>query len=203
MTKFFMGKEVRIDRGGPESRVGKLLDVFDDHLVLLTKEDGVVYYNTSHIKSVTVNSKEQRETNTDIPMDFEYKKAESFHSLLDNLKLQWVKINRGGPEKIEGIIYAANKDFVSLINNDELVHISLSHIRNISKGVKPENANDEKSKQQHQDSQEKMSRSKSNLEKANDKKSENKNQDSQEKMSQSKSILDKANDKKSDTLFFS
>jgi spore coat protein B len=58
MTKSLLGKAIKIDRGGPESRIGKLLDIYDDHLVLLTEEDGVLYYNTNHIKSVTENAKD-------------------------------------------------------------------------------------------------------------------------------------------------
>ncbi|MCM2532193.1 hypothetical protein NDK43_06995 [Neobacillus pocheonensis] len=115
-----------------ESRVGKLLDVYNDHLVLLTEEDGVVYYNTDHIKSVTENTKDQLELNIVIPKDFEYKKADNIPSLLEILKFQWVKINRGGPEKIEGVLCDINNNMVSLINKEEIVHISLFHLRNIS-----------------------------------------------------------------------
>jgi spore coat protein B len=118
--------------------------------------------------------------NTEIPEDFEYKKAADFHSLLDILKFQWVKINRGGPEKIEGVLCDLNKDIVSLVNNEEIVHISLFHIRNISNGLMIEKANDEKSENQSQDSQSELK-----LETATDEKSENQNQDSQEKMFQS------------------
>jgi spore coat protein B len=53
INKYFIGKVIRVDRGGPESRIGMLLDASEDHLCLLTEEDGVVYYNTKHIKSFT------------------------------------------------------------------------------------------------------------------------------------------------------
>ncbi|MCM2531940.1 hypothetical protein NDK43_05475 [Neobacillus pocheonensis] len=132
MMKSFLGKVIKIDRGGPESRVGKLLDVYNDYLVLLTEEDGVVYYNTHHIKSVIENTKEPFEFNIVIPEGFEYKKADNILSLLEILKFQWVKINRGGPEKIEGILCDVNNDMVSLINKEEIVQISMFHLRNIS-----------------------------------------------------------------------
>ncbi|MEH7480819.1 hypothetical protein V7157_06840 [Neobacillus drentensis] len=57
INKYFIGKVIRVDRGGPESRIGMLLDASEDHLCLLTEEDGVFYYNTSHIKSFTDNIK--------------------------------------------------------------------------------------------------------------------------------------------------
>ncbi|MDQ0200212.1 hypothetical protein [Neobacillus ginsengisoli] len=132
MIRSFSGKVIRIDRGGPDSRIGKLLDVYDDHLVLLTEEDGVVYYNTEHIKSVTENTNEKLDCNFEIPEGFEYKKADNFNSLLSTLKYQWVKINRGGPEKIEGILGDVNNDNLLLINKEEIVRISMFHLRNIS-----------------------------------------------------------------------
>ena len=48
----FIGKTVKINRGGPESIVGRLIAVHADYIVLLTK-DGIVYVNTAHIKSIT------------------------------------------------------------------------------------------------------------------------------------------------------
>jgi spore coat protein B len=148
MWKSLVGKTIKVDRGGPESRVGKLMDVLDDHLVLLTADDGVVYYNTQHIKSVTENSKDLVNLGIVVPDNFEYKTAESFQSLLDQLKFQWVKINRGGPEKLEGVLSESNKDFVSLINKEEVVRLSTYHIRNISYGLKVEKAKNEQSDDQ-------------------------------------------------------
>jgi spore coat protein B len=157
MWKSLVGKTIKVDRGGPESRVGKLMDVLNDHLVLLTADDGVVYYNTHHIKSVTENSKDLVNLGITIPEDFEYKTADSFSGLLDQLKFQWVKINRGGPEKLEGVLSDINKDFVSLINKEEVVRLSTYHIRNISYGLKIEQAKNEKSNDQ--DSEEYVSQS--------------------------------------------
>ena len=158
MMKSLVGKIIKVDRGGPESRIGKLLDVNDDFLVVLTEDDGVVYYLTHHIKSVTENAKEQLEFNIEVPEGFDYKKAEHFQGLLDALKFQWVKINRGGPEKLEGVLSDVNKDFVSLINKEEIVRLSMFHIRNISYGLKIEKAKDEKSEGQD-NSQESASQS--------------------------------------------
>ncbi|MBT2727931.1 hypothetical protein J7E63_13380 [Bacillus sp. ISL-75] len=138
IMKCFIGKVIRINRGGPESRIGMLLDASDNLIVLLTEEDGLVYYNTSHIKSFTDNMKEQMEFNIKVPKDFKFKKAANFQDLLDTLKLKWIQINRGGPEKLEGVLCEVNKDFVFLINNGEIVRLSMSHIKSISYGVKIE-----------------------------------------------------------------
>lgn len=138
MMKSLVGKIVKIDRGGPDSRIGKLMDVYDDHLVLLTEDDGVVYYCTHHIKSVTENAKDQLEFDIEVPEEFEFKKADSFQGMLSSLMYQWVKINRGGPEKLEGVLGEVATDYVSLINKEEIVRLSMFHIRNISYGLKVE-----------------------------------------------------------------
>ncbi|MDQ6597647.1 hypothetical protein E2K98_05655 [Bacillus salipaludis] len=131
LLRSFVGKVINIDRGGRGSKVGKLLDVYNDYFVLLTEEDGVVYYNTQHIKSVTENTKGFKNEFTE---DFEYKKANNLLSLLENQKLQWIKINHDGPEKIEGILFDINDDMMTLIFNDEIVRISMFHLRTIRMG---------------------------------------------------------------------
>ncbi|MFJ5763113.1 hypothetical protein ACIQAA_29145 [Neobacillus sp. NPDC093182] len=149
--KYLIGKVIRVDRGGPESRIGKLMDASDDHIALLTEDEGVVYYNTKHIKSLTDNVKGEMKSNIEVPNDSEFKKAGNFQDLFESLKLKWVKINRGGPEKVEGVITEVNKDFVVLINNQEIVHVSMFHIKNMSYGVKIEKAEKEKSDNQASD----------------------------------------------------
>ncbi|MGG1680365.1 hypothetical protein ACIFOT_32525 [Neobacillus sp. NRS-1170] len=150
MFKYFLGRVIRVDRGGPESRIGKLMDASDDYIVLLTEDDGIVYYNTHHIKSFTEDIKGQMEFNIEVPKDFEFKKAANFQNLLNSLKFQWVKINRGGPEKLEGVLSDITKDFVSVINKEELVRLPMFHIKNISYGVKIEK--DEEAKSYNQSS---------------------------------------------------
>lgn len=148
MINSLIGKIIKIDRGGSESRIGKLMDVYDDYLVILTEDDGVVYYNSYHIKSLSESVKEEIDFNIVVPEDFEFKKAENFEGLLDSLTYQWVKINRGGPEKLEGVLSHVNKDSVTLINKEEIVRLSMFHIRNISYGLKIEQAEEDKSDNQ-------------------------------------------------------
>jgi len=137
-------KVIKIDRGGPESRVGILLSAADDHITLLTKEDGIIYYNAQHIKSITNNSKHQAEFNLDIPKDFEYIQADDFKGVLDCLTLQWVRINRGGPETLEGVLEGVTDDFVTIVANEEIIRVALFHIRNVSYGVKVEKTKEDK-----------------------------------------------------------
>ena len=177
--KYFIGKVIRVNRGGPESRIGKLMDASDDHIALLTEDEGVVYYNTKHIKSLTDNVKGKMKFNIEDPIDFEFKKADNFQDLLESLKLKWVKINRGGPEKVEGVITEVNKDFVVLIDNQEIVRLSMFHIKNISYGVKIEKAEKEKSDDQASDKAGNQSNNQSNNQ---SKTAESKKQQSRQKV---------------------
>jgi spore coat protein B len=136
LMNMHVGKTIRVDRGGPESRIGKLLAVFEDFFVLLTEKDGVVYYKTNHVRSITESSKDAMKLGLKIPEKLEFKTAENFHKLLESIRFQWVKINRdGGPESLEGVLSDANKHYASLIVNEEVVRFSLKHIRNISYGL--------------------------------------------------------------------
>lgn len=124
-------KMIRIDRGGPESRVGKLIGVYNDYIALLTKEEGVIYYRTQHIKSITENVKDIKADELG-EEEVEPIIAASFTQLLDHLKLQWVQINRGGPEKLEGVLNDMTDDIVTVVANKEVIRLSSFHIRNIS-----------------------------------------------------------------------
>jgi len=135
---FLQGKVVKIDRGGPESRVGQILSVADDYITVLTEEDGVVFYNTHHIKSLTDNVKQGLDLEFNIPEDFEYIKAQDFRSVLASLRFRWVQVNRGGPEVLEGVLDEAAKDYITIISNEEVIRLSMFHIRSISYGVKVE-----------------------------------------------------------------
>ena len=57
-------------------------------------------------------------------------------------------VDERGPEKLEGVISEINKDFVSLISKEEVVRVSMWHIRNISYGLKVESEKQEESKDQ-------------------------------------------------------
>ncbi|MFP5111708.1 hypothetical protein ACSU64_04940 [Bacillaceae bacterium C204] len=148
IMKCFIGKVIKVDRGGPESKIGMVMDASDDLLVLLTEDDGVVYYNTKHIKSFTDNTKDHMEFNIKVPKDFKFIKASNFQDLLDSLKFKWIKINRGGPEKLEGVLTEVNKDYVFLINNQEIVRLSMNHIKSISYGLKIERVKEKSDTQQ-------------------------------------------------------
>jgi spore coat protein B len=131
-------KIVRFDRGGPESRIGKLLDVYPDYLVLLTDEDGVVYYKTHHLKSITEEVKYGLPFYTEVPEGFSYITADNFHQLLSEMRNKWITINRGGHEKLSGVLSDISDDYVTMVVGSEVIRLSTFHIRNFSYGLKPE-----------------------------------------------------------------
>ncbi|MEK5146357.1 MAG: hypothetical protein WBB56_08840 [Psychrobacillus psychrotolerans] len=146
MLLSLVDKVIKVDRGGPESRVGLLLSAEDDYFTLLTENDGIIYYSTQHIKSLTNHSKNETEFNLEIPKDFEYIQAEDFKGILNCLTLQWVKINRGGPETLEGVLDSVTDDYAIIVANEEIIRVALFHIRNISYGVKIEKTKKDKDK---------------------------------------------------------
>ncbi|PLT35301.1 hypothetical protein [Bacillus sp. V5-8f] len=156
MMKSLLGKTLRVDRGGHESRVGKLLAIGEDHLTLLTKEDGIIYYKAHHIKSVTENSKNQMPLDLEIPENFELTQTANFKEALNSLKYQWVKINRGGKESLEGVLDDINDDFVTVVKNEEVIRIATFHIRNISYGemIGKPTKEEAKSKEEEKETQE-------------------------------------------------
>jgi spore coat protein B len=138
-----IGRRVRIDRGGPESRSGRLISVKPDHAVVYVEGEGILYYKTSHIKSISLDARDYSDLNTLYDMPSSYLDVETFDDVLRNLKYHWVQINRGGPEKVEGVLSDSYADRVLLIINNEIITILKYHIRNISYGVSKENKNKE------------------------------------------------------------
>ncbi|MBN8209600.1 spore coat protein [Bacillus sp. NTK071] len=173
--KDYIGHNVQINRGGPEKQIGELLDLQNDFLTVKGENDVVFYYQTTHLKSVTVNTKEELEvTVTPIPEKkvVTFAKADNFNDLLKNFQYSWVQINRGGPEKVEGALLSIAEDHVILAKDAELMHISMFHIKSVSN---PVNNNQEEDSNENTDSNDKQngneSKNDENKEKNNQKNS--------------------------------
>lgn len=138
LMNFLLNKVVKVDRGGPESRIGKVLNAQTDYFTLLTEEDGVVFYKYQHIKSITHDSKNGMKLNVEVPEDFPFAPFKDFKSLLTELRHKWVKVNRGGPESVEGVLEEVFDDFITIVKNNEVIRVAMYHIRNISYGIKSE-----------------------------------------------------------------
>lgn len=142
-----MNKVIRVDRGGPESRIGKLMAAEDDHFVLLTEKDGIVYYKTQHIKSITLNSRDGMEFSVEDPATDSYLLAPDFKTVVSSLRHHWVKVNRGGPEMLEGIMDEVSDDYITIFSKEEIIRLAMYHVRNISLGTTSEKNDAEKKEQ--------------------------------------------------------
>lgn len=149
---------VQVNQGGPESKKGLLINNKNDYLVLYTEDDGIVYYNLHHIKSlckVEMNqddeSGEQEEAQKREELEIPpYVNVSNFQEVFSHMSHKWVSINRGGPEALEGVLVESLGGHYTLVNNQEVIRISPYHIRNISSGpkgtMKQNNDNEEQDK---------------------------------------------------------
>ena len=183
-----IGKEVRLDRGGPESKQGRVVAGGTDYVVIYNEKDGLIYYNTQHLKSITQNTKnsmEYSEVENEIPATLKIMQAGSFLELLRGMKNLWCQVNRGGHESVQGVLAEMNEDYINMVVNHELVTIFSYHIKSISYGVKKENQEDKKQEEKKQENSNDKSSDKSS-DKSNEKSNEKGNEKGNEKSSDKK-----------------
>jgi spore coat protein B len=156
----FKNQMVRINRGGPEAKIGTLLEVKGDFLILFTNENGLIFYNKHHIKSLSAviektedtaatgegteankpsteakaeDSTEQNTQQIDSLMTiYANIAADNFNDLLKNVKYTWVKLNQGGPESVEGLLVDINEEQLLLAVNNNILRIPIYHLKNFS-----------------------------------------------------------------------
>jgi spore coat protein B len=132
-----VGQQVKVNRGGPDSVEGNLLAIPGDFLVIAAK-DVIVYVNGSHVKSITEGSSggksrgKSGNNTTGRSRSQQFITASSFNSLLSRMRHQFIQINRGGPEKVEGFLAETNSNFLLLIVKRELVRIPIFHIKTVN-----------------------------------------------------------------------
>ncbi|GAB2671292.1 hypothetical protein ACFQWB_13600 [Paenibacillus thermoaerophilus] len=127
--KELVGKHVKINRGGPDSMEGTLIDVGSDY-VTVYGDEGVSYVHLQHVKSVT----EHHSGGSKGHKSFAVKlvRADNFHDLLHKLKHKFVKVNRHGPEKCEGFLADINDDTITLVQNHDIIKIAVYHVKAVS-----------------------------------------------------------------------
>jgi len=135
-----IGKLVRVNRGGPESSEGIVLAVKSDYIVIFAKHEGVVYFNREHIKSITILHKPHKHSEKHghhhRVIRWKHRKPSSFLDALRSKKNHLIKINRGGPESIVGVLSQVNADYITLIVNHESIIIFTQHIKSFTPSVR-------------------------------------------------------------------
>jgi spore coat protein B len=119
----WLGKQVRVNRAGPDSFVGTLHSIQMDHLVVLAKE-GTVYIKTAHIKSISEAEGGRATSGADVAT------APTFVGLLHRLLGQSVVVN-GGPERMEGTVADVNHETLTLEADQERIRIPIFHIKHV------------------------------------------------------------------------
>lgn len=157
LLKQLIQQKIHINGGGPSHRVGTVIDVKPDFLVMHTEENDVYYYQLEHIKSICAVHESQvdenettSESSSESSESSEVEAAEEnsldkkpdfitaadFENLLKKMKHNWVVVNGKGPENIQGILVDYANDHVILVHHDEVFRIYTYHIKNISVGFK-------------------------------------------------------------------
>ncbi|MEH7626144.1 spore coat protein CotH [Bacillus subtilis] len=145
----FMNQSVQFNQGGPESKKGRLVWLGDDYAALNTNEDGVVYFNIHHIKSI---SKHEPDLKIEGQTPSGVLEADDLSEVFKSLTHKWVSINRGGPEAIEGILVDNADGHYTIVKNQEVLRIYPFHIKSISLGPKGSyKKEDEKKEHQNQE----------------------------------------------------
>ncbi|KNH17693.1 spore coat protein [Priestia megaterium] len=139
-------KYVQVNQGGPEKKAGQLLDVLGSfesaYIVLLTEDDGVIYINTEHVKSVSEyqnNNGDQASQSANelvVSQEPEYMKSKSFNDLFAHLSHKWVSINNGGPEAVEGVLVQSRNGTFTLVQNNQVLRLQPRHVKTICVGAK-------------------------------------------------------------------
>ncbi|WP_257348593.1 hypothetical protein [Pseudalkalibacillus decolorationis] len=122
------GQWVKVNLGGPESRSGRLLAVKSDFIAIQTEKDEVIYYQLDHVKGVSINANNYWKTSRKVKLH----DGECFSDILKEFKHRKVKVNRGGPESIEGVVNEISKKHLELIVGDEIVFLSIWHLKSVS-----------------------------------------------------------------------
>ncbi|WJF86368.1 spore coat protein CotH [Bacillus subtilis] len=144
-----MNQSVQFNQGGPESKKGRLVWLGDDYAALNTNEDGVVYFNIHHIKSI---SKHEPDLKIEEQTPSGVLEADYLSEVFKSLTHKWVSINRGGPEAIEGILVDNADGHYTIVKNQEVLRIYPFHIKSISLGPKGSyKKEDQKNEHQNQE----------------------------------------------------
>ncbi|WP_276352762.1 DUF6897 domain-containing protein [Cohnella caldifontis] len=136
-----IGRHVKINRGGPDSVEGVLLAVNGEVLVL--KSNGtIIYVNGTHVKSITEGKSQGRsgggsggrsgQGSGSGGISAAIINASTINGVLARMRQQFIQVNRGGPEKLEGFLANMGDDFILLIVGREFVRVPIFHIKTVN-----------------------------------------------------------------------
>ncbi|WP_156040041.1 hypothetical protein [Alicyclobacillus macrosporangiidus] len=130
------GSVVQLDGGGPDPYSAYLLDVRADYVVASVIPEGLVYIPIRHIHlvrplDVVVRTEFSEWVNRQKAV---LPAATRFADALRHETGRLVKVGRGGPDEMYGIVRAVHDTFVELVvSPHELVRIPMHHVKSFSR----------------------------------------------------------------------
>jgi hypothetical protein len=121
---------------------GVVLDVKSDFIVIKKNSDKQCYFNLNQVYALSKNTKEFQVQ----ILDHEPTQKQSFTELINELKGQWVTVNRENNLSLDGFLSTVTNDYIVLLNKDKQLYVQLSDILYIFKGI--DNKESSENKQQ-------------------------------------------------------
>lgn len=118
---------VQVNGGGPASKVGRIIEVTAEYIVLSTKKDGLVLFPIALIKSVAILEISFHSRWPEFPIV----EIPTLNGALTQLIYFWISVNAGGPEKVEGVLIQVEEDYIVVVNKDEIFYITTDQIQSI------------------------------------------------------------------------
>ncbi|MFJ7828918.1 DUF2642 domain-containing protein [Peribacillus sp. NPDC046944] len=178
---------VQVNGGGPASKIGQIVEVTTEYIVLSTKKDGLVLFPIALIKSVAIVEVSFRSTwpeFPDVPND-------TLNGALTQLIYSWISVHAGGPEKVEGVLIQVEEDYIVVVNKDEIFYITTDQIQSIGLFFPRENdgggKDKDKDKNKESSSHESSSRESSSHESSSSESSSSESSSSESSSSESSS----------------
>ena len=116
---------VQVNGGGPASKIGRIIDVRPEYLVLSTEKDGLVLFPLAHIKSVAL----VEDAFHAVWPEFPTVAFDTLNGILSQMTYFWGSVSAGGPEKIDGVMMEVAENHIVVVNNDEIIYIPTSQIQ--------------------------------------------------------------------------
>lgn len=129
----FIGKEVAVNRGKPDSFFGKLVGVQQDYLIVHTKDQSLIYCPAHCVQSFSEirRKKPLAGYNREIRMPVAY----SFLQLLSLMHKRTLTIGHEGSELAKGVVTGLSVEELLLQSEGKLRRISLERIRFIKVSI--------------------------------------------------------------------
>ncbi|WP_458354253.1 hypothetical protein [Peribacillus frigoritolerans] len=121
---------------------GVVLDVKSDFIVIKMNSDKQCYFNLNQVYALSKNTKEFQVQ----ILDHEPTQKQSLTELINELKGQWVTVNRENNLSLDGFLSTVTNDYIVLLNKDKQLYVQLSNILYIFKGI--DNKESSENKQQ-------------------------------------------------------